>query len=195
RVPVKTGSEAEIKAWYQKNKERVGYEVKFREIVLIPRNSSFAEEERVSNEIMQIEKEIRKDASSFNLIAAGPRNQSSLRGGSSDWTPIAEIYQKSRIFATYLMTVREGGISTVFRDEKNRYCIVKLEGKRITPLESIRRFVQEIIQREKMESSFDEWVMERRKEIPISVFDKEYLAENKIEAPEESFNIDKLLEQ
>lgn len=195
RVPVKTVSEAEIKAWYQKNQQRVGYEVKFREIVLIPKNSSFAEEERVSNEIAQIEKEIRKDPASFNLIASGPRNQSTLRGGVSDWMPVAEIYQKSRILATYLMTVREGGISSVFRDEKNRYCIIKLEGKRVTPLESIRRFIQEIIQREKMESSFDDWIWERRKEVPISVFDKEYLTENKIEAPEESFNIDKLLQQ
>ncbi len=195
RVPMKTVSEAEIKNWYQKNQQRVGYEVRFREIVLVPRNSSFAEEERISNEILQIEKEIRKDPASFHLIASGPRNQSVFRGGLSEWIPIAEVYQKSRILATYLMTVREGGISTVFRDEKNRYCIVKLEGKRITPLESIRRFIQEIIQREKMESSFDEWIWERRKEIPISIFDKEYLTENKIEVPEESFNLDKLLEQ
>jgi len=195
RVPVKTASDSEINAWYQKNKNRVGYEVKFREIVLVPKNSSFEEEERVSTEISQIEREIRKNPSAFQLIASGPRNQSTHRGGFVDWSQVAEIYNRSKITATYLMTTSEGGISPVFRDERGRYCIVKLEGKRATPLETIRRFIQEMLQREKMESSFDDWIKERRKEIPITIFDKEYLAENKIEAPEESFNIDKILEQ
>jgi putative peptidyl-prolyl cis-trans isomerase len=195
RVPVKAASEAEINAWYQKNRTKVGYEVKFREIILQPKNSSFAEEERVSIEISQIEREVRKDSSAFNLIASGPRNQSPHRSGYVDWSSVAEIYNKSKIFATYLMSTPDGGVSTVFRDERGRYCLIKLDGRRTTPLDTIRRFVQDVLQREKMETSFDEWIWERRKELPITIFDKEYVAENKIEAPEESFDIDKILNQ
>jgi putative peptidyl-prolyl cis-trans isomerase len=195
RVPHRTPSEAEIQKWYTQNKNRVGFEFKYREIVLKPKDTSFAEEEKISTEISQIEKEIRRDSSAFSLIASGPRNQSPHRGGFVDWTSIAEIYNKSKLTANFLMSIPEKGVSGVFRDEKNRYCIIKLEGRRPTPLDSIRRFVQEVIQREKMEESFDDWILERRKEIPITVYDSEYLKENKLEAPDESFNIDKVLEK
>ncbi|MCB1142065.1 MAG: putative peptidyl-prolyl cis-trans isomerase [Leptospiraceae bacterium] len=193
RVPVRSPTEEEIQKWYNQNKSKIGFEFKYREIAIVPKNKSFDEEDRVSNEINQIKKEIRKDKSSFNLIASGPRNNSFHRNGFVDWTPIGEIFKENRFVANYLMQLKEGTFSDVFRDEKNRYCIIKVEGKRFTPLEVIRRYIQNVLQGEKIEASFDEWILERRKELPIFIYDKSYLIENKLEAPDESFNANKLI--
>lgn len=195
RVPVKAPSEDEIQKWYQLNKAKVGFEFKYREIVISPKNGSIEEETRVLNEIKLIQKELRKDKSSFNLIASSPRNNSTHRNGIIDWTPIGEIYKNNKFTANYLMQVESGTVTDVFRDEKNRYCIIKSEGKRSTPIELLRRYIQQILQGEKVEESFDEWIRERRKELTIYIYDKEYLTENKLDAPDESFNMDKVRER
>ncbi|MDX1959181.1 MAG: putative peptidyl-prolyl cis-trans isomerase [Leptospiraceae bacterium] len=192
RVPPKTPTEAEINDWYAKNINRIGFELKYREIILLPKNSSTDEELRVSNELNQILKEVKKDKSAFALIASGPRNASSIRGGFHDWVSVTEIMQKNRPLVNQLGILEVNGVSNVFRDERDRYCIVKLEGKRPTPKENVRRAIQEILGREKMDTSFHDWVMERRKEVPMLIYDEEYVKENKIEAPDETFNIDKV---
>ena len=195
RVPVKPPSEEEIQKWYANNKTKMGFEFKFREIAIVPRTGSIDEETRVLNEIKAIHKEIKKDKNAFTLISSGPRNNSNLRSGFMDWTPVSEIYKSNKFIANYLMQIEPGTTSDVFRDEKNRYCLIKSEGKRSTPIENIRRYIQQILQGEKVEESFDEWVRERRKELSIYIFDKEYLAENKVEAPDESFNFNKIKEK
>lgn len=187
RVPMKPPTEAEIKNWYNQNIQKVGFEVKFREIIVVPKNGSFEEEQRISNEINSIKKDVKKDASSFNLIADGPRNQAPAKGR-NDWMPSHEVYNKSLILLNIVGRMEEGMVSDVFRDEKNRYCIVRMEGKRKTQIDSIRRNIQEILQREKVDEAFEEWIAVRRKELHISIYDKEYITENKIEAPDESFN-------
>ncbi len=195
RVPVKSPSEEEIQKWYANNKTKMGFEFKFREIAIVPKTGSIEEENRVLTEIKAIQKEIKKDKNAFNLISSGPRNNSNLRGGFMDWSPVSDIYKSNKFIANYLMQIEPGTISDVFRDEKNRYCIIKSEGKRSTPIENIRRYIQQILQGEKVEESFDEWIRERRKELTIYIFDKEYLAENKMEAPDESFNFNKIKEK
>lgn len=194
RVTVRPPTEEDAKKWYEKNKDKLGYEVKYREIVMIPRNGSLDEERRVSNEMSQIQKEIRKDKSAFNLIASGPRNQSP-RGGHSDWISTTDLVMKNRTLVGNLAMLPEGGISELFRDDRGRYCIIRMDGKRRTPMEAIRKIVQDIIAREKMDESFMDWVRERRKEVPMFIYDKEYAAENKIETPDESFNFNKIQQE
>lgn len=194
RVTVRPPTEDDAKKWYERNKDKLGYEVKYREIVMIPRNTGLDEERRVSNEMSQIQKEIRKDKSAFNLIASGPRNQSP-RGGYSDWISTSELVMKNRTLVGNLAMLPEGGISELFRDDRGRYCIIRMDGKRRTPMEAIRKIVQDIIAREKMDESFMDWVRERRKEVPMFIYDKEYAAENKIETPDESFNFNKIQQE
>ena len=59
----------------------------------------------------------------------------------------------------------------------------------------IRRYIQQILQGEKVEESFEDWIRERRKELSIYIYDKEYIAENKLDPPDESFNLDKIKEK
>ena len=191
RVSIKPPSEQEIQSWYNQNKQKVGFEIKFREICLVPKNSSDAEEQRISGEINNIKKEARKDRDAFNLIANGPRNQAYAKG-INDWTPTFEIFNRSPALVNVLGRLDDGKVSDAFIDDKRRYCIVRMEGKRPTPIDTIRRNIQEIIQRERVDSSFDDWILTRRKEVLITVYDKEYIAENKLETPDESFNFSKI---
>lgn len=191
RVSIKPPSEQEIQSWYNQNKQKVGFEVKFREICLVPKNSSDAEEQRISGEINNIKKEARKDKESFSLIASGPRNQAYAKG-INDWTPTFEIFNRSPALVNVLGRLDDGKVSDAFIDDKRRYCIVRMEGKRPTPIDTIRRNIQEIIQRERVDSSFDDWILTRRKEVLITVYDKDYIAENKLESPDESFNFSKI---
>jgi putative peptidyl-prolyl cis-trans isomerase len=191
RVSIKPPSEQEIQSWYNQNKQKVGFEVKFREICLVPKNSSTAEELRISDEISNIKKEARKDKESFSLIANGPRNQAYAKG-INDWTPTFEIFNRSPALVNVLGRLDDGKVSDAFIDDKRRYCIVRMEGKRPTPIDTIRRNIQEIIQRERVDSSFDDWILTRRKEVLITVYDKDYIAENKLESPDESFNFSKI---
>ncbi|HMW07932.1 MAG TPA: putative peptidyl-prolyl cis-trans isomerase [Leptospiraceae bacterium] len=191
RVTIKPPSDQEVQAWYNANKPKVGFEIKFREICLTPKNGSVEEEQRISSEINSIKKEARKDRDAFTLIASGPRNQAAGKG-INDWVPTFEIFNKSPYLVNVLGRLDDGKISDAYIDDRRRYCIVRLEGKRPTPLETIRRNIQEIIQRERIDSSFDDWILTRRKEVLITVYDKEYIAENKLEAPDESFNFNKI---
>ncbi len=191
RVSIKPPSEQEVQAWYNANKQKVGFEVKFREICLIPKNNSVEEEQRISNEINSIKKDSRKDKDSFGLIASGPRNQAYAKG-INDWTPTFEIFNRSPALINALGRLEDGKISDAFVDDKRRYCLVRLEGKRPTPLDTIRRNIQEIIQRERVDSSFDDWILTRRKEVLITIYDKEYITENKLDTPDESFNYSKI---
>jgi len=190
RVNTKLPSDKEIQEWYNANKNKVGFEVKFREIALIPPKNSLEEETKISKEITSIRNETLKDPGAFKLIASGPRNQSNYRanGGLVDWIPAFELYKLNKIAATIAMGLQEGRVSDVFRDERKRYCIIKLEGKRPTPLELVKKGIQNMLYRDKEEDSFDGWILSRRREMSITIYDKEYIKENKLEAPEESFN-------
>lgn len=191
RVTIKPPSEQEIQSWYHANKQKVGFEIKFREICLTPRNGSVEEEQRISNEINTIKKDARKDRDAFTLIASGPRNHAAGKG-INDWVPTFEIFNKSPHLVNVLGRLDDGKISDAYIDDRRRYCIARLEGKRSTPIDTIRRNIQEIIQRERIDSSFDDWILTRRKEVLITVYDKEYIAENKLETPDESFNFNKI---
>ncbi|MCE9499903.1 MAG: putative peptidyl-prolyl cis-trans isomerase, partial [Leptospira sp.] len=192
RVTTKLPSDKEIQDWYYINKSKVGFEIRYREIALIPSGNSIEEEARVSKELASIRSEVQKDPSSFKFIAAGPRNQSNLRqhGGLVDWIPAFELFKMSKITANVTSQLQEEKISDIFRDERKRYCIIKLEGKRPTPLDLVRKGIQNILYREKEESSFEDWLLQRRKEIHIVVYDRDYIKENKLEIPEESLKTD-----
>ncbi|MEM7184411.1 MAG: putative peptidyl-prolyl cis-trans isomerase [Spirochaetota bacterium] len=187
RISTQLPSEKEIRDWYRKNKKKVGFELKYREIAVVPRNSSIQEEKRVYDEISEIYRAVGRDPKAFNLVADGPRNRSNLRGGRMGWIPAFELFNKSRIIASLAASIGIGSISRVFRDETKRYCIIKLEGRRPTPLSSVRRGIQNLLYRQKEDSSFAAWIEQRKKEIPITIFDKEYLAENKLQVPDEDF--------
>lgn len=60
RIPTQLPNEEEIQDWYNKNKTKVGFEMRYREIALVPNGSSIKEEQRIFKDISNIYKKVRK---------------------------------------------------------------------------------------------------------------------------------------
>ncbi|MDF3820767.1 putative peptidyl-prolyl cis-trans isomerase [Leptospira sp. 96542] len=186
-------SEQEIQNWYNKNKSKVGFEFKFREIIFTPANSSIDEESKVFKELNDIRDKSLKDPSFFRLVASGPRNESRYRisGGLINWIPTFELFKTQPTTASVLSQVGgQGRISEVYRDERKRYCLVIVEGMRPTPLDAVRKGIQGLLFRDKEQSSFEDWIANTRKNTSITIFDPIYTKEQNISNPEEKYNID-----
>lgn len=192
KIAVPPPSEQEIRSWYNQNKDKVGFEIRYRIIAVAPENDSVQEENKIYKEVSEIRKSVLADPSSFSLIAGSPRNDPALRSrrGMVEWISSFDLYKYSKITATIAAPLPNGGLSEVFRDERKRYCILKIEGKRPTPMDNLRGGIQNILYRDKEEETFHKWLKEARTEIPIQIFDEAYKKENKIPTKEENFNVD-----
>lgn len=192
RVSTPLPSEQEIRSWYNKNKSKVGFEIKFREIAIAPRNDSIDEESRIYKEIADIRSQTIKDPSLFRLIASGPRNDSRFKntGGLVNWLPAFELYKQSPTLATIATQTKPDKISEIYRDERKRYCILFVEGARATPLDTVRRGIQNVLFRDKEQQAFEDWLNTMRDQITITTYDPIYNKENNIKLKEEIYNID-----
>ncbi|PJZ57542.1 putative peptidyl-prolyl cis-trans isomerase [Leptospira barantonii] len=192
KIAVPPPSESEIRTWYNQNKDKVGFEIRYRIISIAPENDSVQEENKLYKEVSEIRKSVVADPSSFALVAGSPRNDPALRSrrGLVEWISSFDLYKYSKVTATIAAPLPNGGVSDVFRDERKRYCILKIEGKRPTPMENLRGGIQNILYRDKEEDTFHKWLKESRAEIPIQIFDDSYRKENKIPLKEETFHLD-----
>ncbi|WCL49652.1 putative peptidyl-prolyl cis-trans isomerase [Leptospira sp. GIMC2001] len=192
RVTTPLPSEQEVRNWYNKNKGKVGFEVKFREIAIGPKDGSIDEESRVYKEVAEIRSNVLKDPSLFRLIASGPRNESRFKssGGLVNWVPTFELYKQSPTLATISGQTKEGKISEIFRDERKRYCIIYVEGIRATPLDSVRRGVQNVLYRDKEQQAFENWLEQMRNQVTVTTYDPIYNREHNIKIEEEVYNLD-----
>ncbi|TGL56300.1 putative peptidyl-prolyl cis-trans isomerase [Leptospira ognonensis] len=185
-------SEQEVISWYNKNKAKVGFEFKFRELIFSPANNSIDEETKIFQELNEIRSKSMKDPSFFKLVASGPRNESrhKANGGLVNWIPTFELYKSQPTTASVLAQVQQGKVSEVFRDERKRYCLVFVEGVRPTPLDAVRKGIQGLLYRDKEQATFEEWLVNTRKTTTITIFDPIYLKEHNIVNPEEKYNQD-----
>ncbi|WP_246050589.1 putative peptidyl-prolyl cis-trans isomerase [Leptospira langatensis] len=193
KVPNIPPTEKDIRAWYNQNRDKVGFEIQFRQIVVAPANDSISEESRIHKEAADIRKSVQADPSSFSLVAGSARNNDPTlraRKGLVDWVSSFELFKTSRSVAAAASAVQVGGISDVFRDERKRYCIIKVEGKRPTPIDNVRQGIGNLLMREKEEDNFHKWVKDQRSHVPIQIFDDAYKKENKIPEYHETFILD-----
>lgn len=63
KIAVPPPSEQEIKAWYNQNRDKVGFEIRYRIISIAPENDSIQEENRLYKELSDIRKSILADPS------------------------------------------------------------------------------------------------------------------------------------
>ncbi|TGK12595.1 putative peptidyl-prolyl cis-trans isomerase [Leptospira fletcheri] len=193
KVPMPPPAEKDVRNWYALNKDKVGFEIQYRLIAIAPNNDSIAEEARIHKEATELRKTLQADPNSFTLIAGSPRNGDNklrARKGLVDWISSFELFKISKSSAIATSTLQAGAVSEVFRDEYKRYCIIKVEGKRATPYETVKGGIMNILAREKEEENFQKWVREQRSTVTIQIFDDSYKKENKIPDHKESIHLD-----
>lgn len=170
KISVPQADRAEIEAFYQKNRGRVGNEVQYREIAFFPKNSSIDEEARIQQLANQVYNQVRGSSGAFaNLAKTHPENISSLRvyGGLSDFVAVSDIAQSDRILAGMLDNLGPGATSPVFRDERGRYVVIRVESKRPMAFDKIAPMIRDRLYMEKEEKAFTDWLEKRKKEVAI----------------------------
>ena len=160
----------EIKRFYRKNRKRIGFEVSYREIVLLPQNSSFEEEARISSIANQIYRYLAQNPDSFSSVARKNSHNNSLyksRGGLVSSRSIFDIAPKNPILATFLFRSPKKKVVRPFRDSLNRYVILKVVRRRPLPLHKVQNLILGQLYSEKEGKVFQKWIEKKKKSITI----------------------------
>ncbi len=166
-------SKKEVEDWFNKNREKLGFEVNAKHILIRPKESSLSAERQANKKIEGILTRVKKGESFEKLAAQYSEDRASaVNGGSLGWVNIATL---DPYFAgTVFRMKRRGQISHVFKS-KFGYHIVKYMGRRPIKLESVERIIIAKLYNDKMLEQFKNWVSERKKKSAIKIFMKNYI--------------------
>jgi putative peptidyl-prolyl cis-trans isomerase len=173
-VSVAQPTEKDLHDFYNRNKFRIGDELLYREIVFRPANMSVDEEIRVSDIAKKVRAQVAMQPANFSSVAKShPENVSSYRGsgGLVSYSSIQDIIRKDQILANVLYAMKVGEVSQIFRDQGNRYVIVKLEGRRPVSFERVQNLIRQMMYMEKEDTSFAQWIEKKKGEIAIREID------------------------
>lgn len=172
-IGISPPSRQEITDWFNKNKKMLGFEVRVKHILVMPRNNSLEEERRANGAILDILKRVRS-GESFDALAArySDDKSSAVKGGDIGWVNIATL---DPYFAghVYQMT-RYGDISEVFKSGYG-YHIVQYLGRRDVTFDRVERLIVMKLYNEKMMMQFKKWVQQRKKESAIKIYMDNYV--------------------
>ncbi|MCS7205165.1 MAG: peptidyl-prolyl cis-trans isomerase [Leptospiraceae bacterium] len=169
KVSIPQPEEREIEEFYKKHQKQIGLEVLYREIIF-PRTNTIAEEKRIFDIAKEVHNQITKNPQSFPEVARNlPENVSRFRfgGGLRFWTSITDVASEDPIIAGAIYNLPVGSISPIFKNQFGQYTILKIEGKRPTPIEKVREIIRMRLFYEKSEESFQQWLNEQKQKYVI----------------------------
>jgi peptidyl-prolyl cis-trans isomerase SurA len=170
-IGVSPPSREEAYQWYKENKNKLGNEVHIKQIVIRPKNSSFAEEKRANELINQIRDRILKGESFEKLASQYSEDPSAKNGGDIGWVALAEMdpYMANTVFRMK----KPGEISTVMKTHSG-YTIVKLMESRPTSFETVQDRILNMLYQRNMGEQFKKWIVTRRAQSDIKIYLENY---------------------
>ncbi len=169
RIPIPQPKEKEIEDFYNKNKNQIGIEILFREIVF-PKTFSISAEKEIYEVAKKVHDQLTKNPEDFSNIAKNTKENVSLYksgGGIRLWTPITDIAREDPVLAGAVFRLPVGMISPIFKNQNQQYVIVKVEGRRPIPIEKVRELIQMKLFYDKAEESFQNWIQQKKREMII----------------------------
>jgi putative peptidyl-prolyl cis-trans isomerase len=166
-------STEEARKWYNANKSKLGYEVHVKHILIIPEGNSLSAEKKANEKINGIRKRIMA-GESFEALASqysqDPGSASS--GGDLGWQILAQLdpYFAGNVFRMS----KTGQISNVFKSGFG-YHIVKYLERRAVTFDRVERMITYKLYNENMETQFQKWVEQRKKESAIKIYMEDYV--------------------
>ncbi len=160
-------TEKEIRSFYRKNRRRIGLEFRYREIILIPKNTSIKEERRISKLASSLHKRLSANPKAFATIARSASANASpykRRGGLRPYQSVYEIAFHNPILASVLHNHPLKKIARPFRDSLNRYMIIQVQARRPLAFKRARPMIARQIYAKKQEKKFQEWLAEQKKQ-------------------------------
>lgn len=166
-IGVSPPSREEAYQWYKENKTKLGNEVHIKQIVIRPKNSSFAEEKRANELINQIRDRILKGEQFEKLASQYSEDPSAKNGGDIGWVALAEMdpYMANTLFRMK----KPGEISTVIKTHSG-YTIVKLMNSRPTSFETVQDRILNMLYQRNMGEQFKKWIATRRAQSDIKIY-------------------------
>ncbi|NMB64051.1 MAG: hypothetical protein GYA16_04190 [Spirochaetes bacterium] len=170
-IGVSPPSRDEAYQWYKENKNKLGNEVHIKQIVIRPKNSSFAEEKRANELINQIRDRILKGESFEKLASQYSEDPGAKNGGDIGWIALAEMdpYMANTVFRMK----KPGEISTVIKTQTG-YTIVKLIDSRPTSFETVQDRILNMLYQRNMGEQFKKWIVTRRAQSDIKIYLENY---------------------
>jgi len=170
-IGVSPPSRDEAYQWYKENKNKLGNEVHIKQIVIRPKNSSFAEEKRANELINQIRDRILKGESFEKLASQYSEDPSAKNGGDIGWIALAEMdpYMANTVFRMK----KPGEISTVIKTQTG-YTIVKLIDSRPTSFKTVQDRILNMLYQRNMGEQFKKWIVTRRAQSDIKIYLENY---------------------
>lgn len=172
-IGVSPPSRKEAMEWYKLNRDKLGFEVNAKHILMRPRNNSLAEEKRVNDEMKKLMQKIRKGESFEALASAYSEDTGSAKkGGDLGWVALAEL-DPYFANAAYQMN-RPGQISDIVKSNFG-YHIIKFLGKRTVTFDTVEDKILNMMFQQKLAEQFNKWVSQRRKESDIKIYMTNYV--------------------
>lgn len=170
-IGVSPPSREEALQWYRDNRHKLGNEVHIRQIVIRPKNTSFAEEKRVNDLISQLRDRIRKGESFERLASQHSEDASAKNGGDMGWLPLAELDPFVANAAVRLK--RPGELSPVIKS-KTAYHLIKFMGTRATTFETVQDRILGMLYQRNIGEQFKKWITARRGQSEIKIYLENY---------------------
>ncbi len=159
--------------WYEANKEKLGFEVNVKHILMRPRDNSPAEERRVSEALRELQGRAYAGEAFEALAAQHSEDVATVnKGGDMGWVALGDV---DPYFANQVFQLNQPGqISNVIRSSYG-YHIVKFLGKRQVTYESVEDKILNMLIQQKMHDQFGKWIGQRKRESDIKIYMQDYV--------------------
>ncbi|MCP4130656.1 MAG: hypothetical protein GY754_06705 [bacterium] len=174
-IGVSPPSKKEAKKWYKKNKKKMGYEVRVKQILFRVGKKSLTEQSKIHKKLSQIRARALKGESFEKLARQFSQDRGSAKnGGDLGWKMLPEL---DGYMAGYIHNnmKKKGQISIIIKNKPGTaYFIVKYMGKRSVPYEKMERMIMYRLYTENMASQFKKWVARRKRMSEIIILMENY---------------------
>ncbi len=163
----------EAMEWYNANRDKLGYEVHLKHILIRPANNTIAEEKRVNAEMKNLQQLIAGGQSFESLAAKYSQDPgSAAKGGDLGWVALAEL---DPYFANQAFRMnRPGQISGVVKSGFG-YHLIKYLGRRPITFDNVKERIFNMLFQQKMSDQFGKWIRQRRQRSEIKIYMENYV--------------------
>ncbi len=166
KVAVEQPSEAVIKAWYNKNKARIGHEYYYRIIQVNFTSGNIKSELRANKEILQAFKLARKNFS--KSAKRYSKHPSASRGGLVAWQAIDKVAISNPQLASVISQLPLQEISQEIR-LGNAYYLIKVEKKRFITLSRAKSKILTLLVGRKQQKALEKWFKQKQQVLAIKI--------------------------
>ena len=162
----------EATEWYKTNKDKLGFEINLKHILMRVKNNSLAEEKRVNEEMKKIRRRLEAGESFESLaIALSEDPATAGKGGDLGWVVIAELdpYMANQVFRLN----QPGQLSGVIKSSYG-YHIVKFLGRRPITYDAVESKIFNLLFQQKITEQFGKWVVQRRRVSEVKIYMSDY---------------------